>query len=792
MLRHPRLPAALLLCLGVSTPSALAWIGLPRETTGRAAVPGQDDLRHTSVSGTSSPAWTASSPGAWLLSTPGRVPVLELAGEPDTYEPRVRSPRRIALLDGRSFGDFDLSVEAQQTSHEYGHRDLVAVFGFEGPERFYYVHFATTPDESACNVFLVDRAARRRLADIPARGVDWGSALGPGSEPPWRTLRVQRAGDVIRAWFEGELVVEARDATLGTGLVGLGSFDDRGRFRRFEVSGTEGPPLRSPFGAVAVATELAGADGAGATWPQGAGPRGNWATSGPTPPLRFSVRTGENVLWRTPLPAAGQGGIAVHGERLYVATMAPWDPERPLSAEDVARFRHATEGRSVVGKDIDAFCLSTRTGEVLWTRRIAGEVPAIHAYPFSDATSASPVTDGRHVWFTNAAGRVVCFDVDGTLVWERNFTPTFDGPFNKQFEPFLVRDGRRLVFVHMEPFPSPDQASSADSTALTGRWHHLVGLDAATGEILWRSVDALTHYNSPTLVATDDGLCALIARGGPHDVPERPLGVSLVHVNGNSAGESVWRYEDPRPNHEASLHVMAYDERCVYWVLRDPASTIVALDITSGREVATRSLTHDVTRTTFDEALGSWTREVGIDLDRGVFPARYSVHAAHGAVFFQCYHTAFGQPTLAPAYSFARVDVMRGTVEYLEVPTDVSRDERTAERFLWRTARVARALDHRGIEVTGDERSRWDGWDWVFNGAPTRVGDRLYATLASGVVYVLDTHTERFDGEALLAVNDLGGAGAVWCANSLSFAAGRIYDRTAAEVVCIGYAQRPR
>jgi hypothetical protein len=378
----------------------------------------------------------------------------------------------------------------------------------------------------------------------------------------------------------------------------------------------------------------------------------------------------------------------------------------------------------------------------------------------------------------------VCFDVDGTPVWQRTFMPTFDGPFNKQFEPFLVRDGRRQVLVHMEAFAAAD----AESASLAGRWHHLVGLDAATGAVLWRSTDALTHYNAPTLVATDDGLCALIARGGPHDVPERPLGVSLVHVDGNSAGRSVWRYEDPRPNHEGALHVMASDERYAYWVLRDPASTIVALDLATGREAATVSLTHDVTRTTFDETQGTWTRKV-VDLERGVFPARYSVHAAHGAVYFQCYHTAFGKQTLAPAYSFGRADVASGTVEYLEVPTDVDRD---AMRFLWQTPRAARALDHRGIEVTGDDRSRWDGWDWVFNGAPTRVGDRLYATLASGVVYVLDTRTERFDGEALLAVNDLGEAGSVWCANSVSYAAGRLYHRTAAEIICIGYPSRPR
>ena len=110
----------------------------------------------------------------------------------------------------------------------------------------------------------------------------------------------------------------------------------------------------------------------------------------------------------------------------------------------------------------------------------------------------------------------------------------------------------------------------------------------------------------------------------------------------------------------------------------------------------------------------------------------------------------------------------------------------TPETLLWRTPRAARALNSHGIEVTGDERSHWDGWDWVFNGSPTRVNERLYFTLASGVVYVLDSGAQLFDEKALLAIDDLGAPGAVWSANSLSCVDGRIYHRTAAELLCFG------
>ena len=518
-----------------------------------------------------------------------------------------------------------------------------------------------------------------------------------------------------------------------------------------------------------------------AAWPMGSGPHGNWTASGPRPPLTFSVETGENIAWLTPLPETGQGGIAIAEGKLYVGTMAPWDPEETLSEADATKYAHAIEKRTVVGKDIDAHCVDAETGKILWTRRIGGEVPSIYSYPFSDATSASPVADGKHVWFTNGGGCVVCFTADGDPVWKRNFSPTFDGPFNKQFEPMLVRDGERTVLVHMEPFDREDSQS---------RWNHLVGLDGETGEQLWKSDDALTHYNAPTIVHREkDGPCALIARGGPHAVPERPVGMSLVRLTGERAGESVWRFEDERDNHEASLHTMTADDRFAYWVMKDPRSSVALIDIETGEEKRTVSLTEGVTRLSYDEETQDWQIERDVDLELPVFPARYTSIAAGGTLWFQCYATAWGKDTIGPPYSFCRVDPATGSVHYFEVPSDLEYSDEGMKRYVFRDPRPARAINSRGVEVTGDDRSRWGGWDWVFNGSPTRVDDVAYFTVSSGLVYALDVgsvppRTSMTPGR-LLGVSDLGQRGSTWSANSLSYADGALYHRTSAALVKI-------
>jgi hypothetical protein len=145
------------------------------------------------------------------------------------------------------------------------------------------------------------------------------------------------------------------------------------------------------------------------------------------------------------------------------------------------------------------------------------------------------------------------------------------------------------------------------------------------------------------------------------------------------------------------------------------------------------------------------------------------------------------------------VDPRAGKVEYVEVPSGVYRvpDEGTGrwhDEYVWRTPQQAKAVNSRGAEVTGDDRSRWDGWDWVFNGSPTFLGEPgreggtglLYFTLASGLVYVLDPSKKIWDHTALLSISDLGPAGETWSANSLSYGQRRLYHRTARELICVG------
>lgn len=193
-------------------------------------------------------AFDLSDPAAWSTSNRvgpdgEEVTCLELVGSSD-YSPPHRSPRSIALVQDLVVGDFTLVADVMQTGREYGHRDFCLFFGFEDPANFYYVHLASSPDNHAHNVFLVDDAARVRIAEIPAAGVDWGTER-------WHRLRLERELEtgLIRVWFDEEQVLETTDTSHGRGRLGFGSFDDTGSVGSVWLQAPDAAlePTSSPF-----------------------------------------------------------------------------------------------------------------------------------------------------------------------------------------------------------------------------------------------------------------------------------------------------------------------------------------------------------------------------------------------------------------------------------------------------------------------------------------------------------------------------------------------------------------
>ncbi|MCA8974647.1 MAG: hypothetical protein KDC98_07990 [Planctomycetes bacterium] len=143
-----------------------------------------------------------------------------------SYQPPHRSPLALAILRDVECGDFTLKVRARQTGREYGHRDLVFVFAWRDPAHFLYAHLASQADANAHQVMLVDGAPRRPVTTARTTGIDWGDG--------WHDIELRRRGVEVEVLFDGVQALRAEVPTW-PGRIGLGSFDDTGRFADLSI-----------------------------------------------------------------------------------------------------------------------------------------------------------------------------------------------------------------------------------------------------------------------------------------------------------------------------------------------------------------------------------------------------------------------------------------------------------------------------------------------------------------------------------------------------------------------------
>ena len=170
-------------------------------------------------------------PAAWTITNADGKTALDLT-KASKYTPPFRSPLNIALLAGQVFGDVIFEADCMQTSKEYGHRDMVFVYGFQSPSKFYYTHIATTPDDHAHNCFRVNEAPREKFAKEVSKGVDWGQSA-------WHHVRIVRKSSdgTVRVFFDDmeKPIMSGEDKTFGPGFIGFGSFDDTGKVANVKV-----------------------------------------------------------------------------------------------------------------------------------------------------------------------------------------------------------------------------------------------------------------------------------------------------------------------------------------------------------------------------------------------------------------------------------------------------------------------------------------------------------------------------------------------------------------------------
>jgi outer membrane protein assembly factor BamB len=226
------------------------------------------------------------------------------------------------------------------------------------------------------------------------------------------------------------------------------------------------------------------------SWPSFRGPSASGVGDGQHLPDHWNGTTGENILWRTPIPGLAHSSPIVWGDRVFVTTA--------ISSRGNATFKRGLFGDGDASDDRSrqkwvVYALDKHTGKIVWQRVAFEGEPGNRRHIKSTYASATPATDGRVVvaWFGSQG--VFAYDMNGAPLWRVDLgrvdlgaydIPSYEwGPASSP----IIWNG--LVFLQCD--------TQADSFVLA--------LDATTGKTVWKTDrDELPSWGTPTVIVSGE------------------------------------------------------------------------------------------------------------------------------------------------------------------------------------------------------------------------------------------------------------------------------------------------
>ena len=177
------------------------------------------------------------------------------------------------------------------------------------------------------------------------------------------------------------------------------------------------------------------------------------------------------IIYRTALSEAGQSGVCVQADHLYLTVHATL--HGPLNGG----FHY---NGHVIGQ-----CFDRRSGELQWQVQLPGTYEGKVLESWHDSTSLLPVATDRYVIFHNLNGMLMCCTHAGEPVWKRTWQAPDPDIKNCRM---YIEDGQLLVALPSEEIAVPSDGKHPDLP-----FYQLHCIQIATGEDLWVSPQLITH-----------------------------------------------------------------------------------------------------------------------------------------------------------------------------------------------------------------------------------------------------------------------------------------------------------
>ena len=132
---------------------------------------------------------------------------------------------------------------------------------------------------------------------------------------------------------------------------------------------------------------------------------------------------GKNIAWRLDIAGRGSSSPVMWGDKLFLTTAIP-TAEAP--APEAGARRGGPGGGAGAGREpkFVVMAIDAKTGKPIWERVAKTATPHEgHHGRYGSFASNSPITDGKYLIAFFGSRGLYCYDLDGKLIWEKQFSP---------------------------------------------------------------------------------------------------------------------------------------------------------------------------------------------------------------------------------------------------------------------------------------------------------------------------------------------------------------------------------
>jgi outer membrane protein assembly factor BamB len=155
----------------------------------------------------------------------------------------------------------------------------------------------------------------------------------------------------------------------------------------------------------------------GVDWPQFRGIAAQGVAEGFSLPIKWNAATGENVVWKTPIPGLGLSSPVVWGDEIFISTSISGKSDSSLK---VGLYGDITPVQDDTVHEWRVYALDKKTGKEKWQRTAYKGVPKIKRHTKNSHANSTLATDGERIVAFFGSEGLYAFDMNGSQLWKKD------------------------------------------------------------------------------------------------------------------------------------------------------------------------------------------------------------------------------------------------------------------------------------------------------------------------------------------------------------------------------------